>query len=94
MDTLVLLDREIGIVGLLELLSRHPDEARMNIHERCHRLVLLSTDRSLSPSPRSDDGVGRRIGHRSFDRSGPPGEPQIAVDPVLHSRPHGSDREE
>src|SRR5262245_15373814 len=41
MHALAGLDREIPVVGLLELLCRHPEEAGVDIHELRHCILLV-----------------------------------------------------
>ena len=59
MDPLLLLDREVPLVGLLELLTSHTDEPRMDVHEGRHVYFLRRLPRT--PPPR----VGLRVDGRA-----------------------------
>src|SRR6266540_3789880 len=68
MDALVGLDREVALVRFPELLSRHPDEATVNIHERRHaRASCGQSGRAARSLHRTFAGVLARVIGRPTD---------------------------
>ena len=93
-DALVVLDGQVALVRFAELLRGHAEEAIVDIHELGHRRILLLARPPLITTG-SDGGGAWRVGHRG-SVIGRPDRRSVSrrYQPVLHSRPHGEDREE